>query len=719
MSFLNPALLGFLAAVAVPILIHFLNRRRFRQVTWAAMRFLQASLEKNRRRMELEDLLLLAVRCLVVGLLAFALARPALRSAMGLLPAGRAAAVVVLDRSASLGAGDGTGTRMDQARAAAVAAVDAFPPGSALAVLLTGDRVEAATLEPTQDFNLVRKTLRETTPSDLGTDHAVGVARAAEILADQTALRKEIVLVTDRQAWGWRRLPDIRSGLAESRRDARLRVVLVGDPLDDNLAVAELERSGGFAAAREPLRFHADLLNWGRTPAREVRATLHVNGGPAVDDAVIDVLAPGESRRLTFFGRLPGAGYQSVTVRLPGDRLSSDDERTLVVRTVDTVRVLVVDGDPESNAAFLLRHALQPVAPDLAAGYFLQPRVIAPGQLALTRLGDYDAILLSDVATLPSAAVEALARRVREGGALLCFVGPKTDPAFWNGEMLERAGLAPAAIGDRKGDPSAETASLVLQAGPYEHPVFSLWNEAGAGSLTRVGFRAAWELRPAAARTNATEELGEGRVMVRFADGTPAAVERGVGRGRVMLLASTAGTGWNDLAVRPAFVPLLHRSLAALAEAQEARLNLRTGARATVSLPVEQAGRDVVIVPPGEVGRRLTRSVRPSGTGAVLEFEETDRGGLYQVLPVSGSQPVAAFATQPDRQESDLTELTPEGRAEIGQVAQVIDWVPGMDLRAAFDRERVGVELWLPLVVAVLLLGILEVWMAQAFSRSK
>ncbi|MBL9127294.1 MAG: BatA domain-containing protein, partial [Verrucomicrobiales bacterium] len=50
MSFLNPALLAFGAAIAVPILIHLLNRRRFRTVTWAAMKFLRASIEKNRRR---------------------------------------------------------------------------------------------------------------------------------------------------------------------------------------------------------------------------------------------------------------------------------------------------------------------------------------------------------------------------------------------------------------------------------------------------------------------------------------------------------------------------------------------------------------------------------------------------------------------------------------------------------------------------------------------
>ncbi|MBI1842801.1 MAG: BatA domain-containing protein, partial [Verrucomicrobia bacterium] len=76
MSFLNPIMLAGLSAIAIPILIHLLNRRKFQKVVWAAMRFLQLSVEKNQRRMEIEDMILLVLRCLLVALIALALARP-------------------------------------------------------------------------------------------------------------------------------------------------------------------------------------------------------------------------------------------------------------------------------------------------------------------------------------------------------------------------------------------------------------------------------------------------------------------------------------------------------------------------------------------------------------------------------------------------------------------------------------------------------------------
>ena len=63
MSFLNPALLMGAAALAIPIIVHLLNRRRFKRVKWAAMRFLEVSLERNQRRMKVEDWILLLFYC--------------------------------------------------------------------------------------------------------------------------------------------------------------------------------------------------------------------------------------------------------------------------------------------------------------------------------------------------------------------------------------------------------------------------------------------------------------------------------------------------------------------------------------------------------------------------------------------------------------------------------------------------------------------------------
>ena len=80
MTFLNWTMLLALTAVSIPIIIHLLNRQRATLIDWGAMRFLIDSLASRRRRILLEEIILMALRCLLVMLLVLALARPFLPS---------------------------------------------------------------------------------------------------------------------------------------------------------------------------------------------------------------------------------------------------------------------------------------------------------------------------------------------------------------------------------------------------------------------------------------------------------------------------------------------------------------------------------------------------------------------------------------------------------------------------------------------------------------
>src|SRR5918998_367663 len=106
MAFLSPILLSGLVLASVPIIIHLLNRRRFRLVDWAPMKYLKLTLKTNRRRMRIEQFILLAVRTLAVIVLILAVARPVM-SATGLGSwlgsRGRAARLIVIDDSLSMG----------------------------------------------------------------------------------------------------------------------------------------------------------------------------------------------------------------------------------------------------------------------------------------------------------------------------------------------------------------------------------------------------------------------------------------------------------------------------------------------------------------------------------------------------------------------------------------------------------------------------------------
>jgi hypothetical protein len=239
MSFLNPIMLAGLAAVAVPIIIHLLNRRKFRKVVWAAMRFLQNAVEQNQRRLRIEDMILLALRCLLLALLALALARPAILSnATGMFGQSKVTGVIILDNSLSMGMSDGTSTRFEKARRAAEGALDSMPMGSATAVLFANDIVQGAIPEPTFDLNLVRKALREAPLTDRSTDVFPALQKAITTLKDRLAIRREIYLITDGEASGWRQLTEIQRLLERSRSEIKTHIILVNEHEEKNLGSA-------------------------------------------------------------------------------------------------------------------------------------------------------------------------------------------------------------------------------------------------------------------------------------------------------------------------------------------------------------------------------------------------------------------------------------------------------------------------------------------------
>jgi hypothetical protein len=84
-------------AVVIPIIIHLLFRQRRKPIEWAAMRFLIEAYRKHRKRLRLEQLLLLAVRCLIPLVLGFALARPLLQGALAPSIGGQRAVYLIID----------------------------------------------------------------------------------------------------------------------------------------------------------------------------------------------------------------------------------------------------------------------------------------------------------------------------------------------------------------------------------------------------------------------------------------------------------------------------------------------------------------------------------------------------------------------------------------------------------------------------------------------
>ena len=687
------------------------------------MQFLAPVVQRNQRRLNLEDILLLLLRCLLLALLALALARPAWRRAGTAFFGGKGAetAIIAIDNSYSMSANDGVTSRFDMAKKAAEQIIDTLPAGSSAGVLFCSDVVRAAIPEPSFDLNLARKAIRDGTLSDHATDNAPAFRDSLDILKRHAAPRKSIYLVTDIQATGWKRLADIRAMLDTAKLEVKSRIVIVGEQEDRNLGVSNLRMAGALAPVNQPVRFEVEVTNFGRDDAKDVQVSLLIDGEPPCDDAAIDVIPAGSAKTVSLFARFREPGSHVLTAKIAGDHLPADDRRTIVVRALKEIHVLLVDGEPgaepRESETFFLSHALTPVPPSEKESYFLKTTTIAPSELETAKLGDYDAVVLANVAKCSDAALGSMDRYLRRGGGLIIFPGGKINVDFYNEKMGGESGFLPAIIGPPHGDEAEQEKFFTLQEKGYEHPIVSPWKDPAAGTLATAHFYRAFTLKPGKA---ASKDGGEPQIVLSYADGTPAVMERTWGFGRVILFSSSAGTKWNDLPVRPVFVPLIYRALGSILNRGDERLNVRVGAPFEYVCDADLIGKDAAITKPGATKEAAVMSRVKSENGLpILRFDETDVAGIYEMLLGGDTPQTVKFATQSDPRESSLELLRPADLDSLAPAASAIRWNANMNFAETLEKERTGNEFWFAFMLCALALACAETVLADRFSYAK
>ncbi len=715
MTFLAPTVLAGLGVVAAPIAIHLLNKRRVTVVRWGATRFLLASLKTNQRRLRIEDLILLLLRCLLIALLALAFARPVLNpgGASSSAAYGPAIQVLLLDQSASMQQSNGFETRFEQAKASARQELERLAAGSQAALFLVTNRVNQIIARPTAPLTLVRHALDLAEPTDRTADLPAAIKTAIETLRTTAGAKKEVVVFTDNQLSAWTGLDDVKTAL-RSAPDVQLRVISAVDHGEDNLAITTLKPASNMLAAGQPVGCVVEVSNFGSTPATATHITLTADDGPPIDETVIDRIESGKSRAVQLNARFDKPGFYTLTAAIGSDRLPADNKRSLGIRVIDHLFTTIVEGDPEAappdRVGFFLANALVPISPSRRASYYLKTEMVAPAALASADLTRNNIVFLCDVGRLDPAATKNLQSYVREGGALVIFPGPQVRPAAYNDDPILRE-LLPAKLGEVR-DPGATSQFASWQADHYPHSITALWNDGKNGNLGSVRATKYFPLT----LIQPSDKSEAARAVVNYRDGTPAIAEKNYGKGHVVLFSSTATTQWNNLPIHPDFVPLLQRLVAFVApDEQPGQLNLLPGAAFQARVAADLVGREVTVLAPTGKGKpRPAGRVELVNQEAVVRYREMEKAGAYRFFAAGSDRAIAACAVQIDPAESNLRAIPAEQLSGLTNKSAAPD-------NSAQPAPNAGVrrELWAWLVLAAALVALAEMVLAHKFSFAK
>lgn len=682
MWFLAPALLAGFVAIAIPIVVHLVQRERKRVVEFPSLMFLRKIPYQSVRRRAIRHWPLLLLRCLAFALIVLAFARPLARGARletGAAGGGRER-VILLDRSYSMGYGD----RWDRAREEARRAVQALGPDDRATIVFFATDVEIG-LKSTPERGGLLAAIDRATPGAGATRYGPALRAAAGLLESSALPRREIVLISDFQRAGWDRSQDVRLPAGVT-----LTPVPVGEPDSPNAAIVGLTTERDATGGGERATVSARLANRGATRIADREIALEVDGHRL--DARRVSIEPRASAAVTFAPFPLASGPARVTVRLAPDALARDDVFHAIVAAGGRVPVLILESpNPAPDASLYLARAL---AVGGAPGFSAQ--VVSVDRVTAADITAAAIVVLNDTRPPSGAVGRALDASVRRGAGLLVALG---DRSAWPAEGLD---LLPGAIGapaDRSG-----TRGGTLGFVDYSHPVFEIFSAPRSGDLT-------------AARVFRYRQLDvPDGVLARFDDGAVALAERRVEQGTVLVWTSTFDSYWNDLALKPVFVPLVHQAMKHLARYVEARPWYTVGevldpAASGVSGAAAAQGRaaDLVALTPGGKRETLAR-----GDGRrVLPLDEQ---GFYDIRTSARASAPAVVAVNVDAAESDLTPLDP---AElVSAVTRRADAAPPAAARELTVEEQERRQaLWWYLLAGGLLLLVGELAIANRLPR--
>ncbi len=750
----NGALLWGTLLVASPIIIHLLSRRKFRILDWAAMEFLLEAERRNRRRIQLEHLILLLLRCLAIILLACLVARLFLQRtglAARAIEAARVERIVLLDDSASMAVRLGARTVFDEAKSGLAEFVRLTArdhPGDTFTLILTsrpGQPVLSGQYLTRDKADAVVRTIEALEATDQSAAFDTALAALEPLLASPRGnLNRALTIITDLRRRDW--IPEnagaplvgaptgagtspaptkdapakdgptvILKRLAE--RVDSLAVVNVGGPKTPNLAVAEIALREKALIANVPAQFEVVVANWGDSAAANVPVTLTAADSPP-QRAVLESVEAGATAAVPFTLTFKDTGPAAIRVELPADPLPRDNARFMAARVRPGIPVLLVDGEPSSEPGqaetFYLERSLAPPGHTLSGNAVEDVSENQFEELALDR---FQVIVLANLYRVTDGRRKALEDWVSAGGGLIIFLGDQVDPAGYNEKLwADGKGLLPLSLTAVAGD-EAQRRWATLSETSIHHPILRIFEGTQNPFLRRVKFFRWWQ---GAIRK---EDLAAGRVQVLASytdpDSSPAIAERKFGNGRVIVVTSSADAEWSSWPSDPSYlVTMLEMARYATRPAPD---SASQPAGAPIRLDIDPAvhSTQAVVEPPEGAAAPALAVPSDDGQKLQLRYNDTARSGLYHVRLKrhDGTTDTELFAANVEATEGDLQPA--DTRVLRRQVAgSKVVFLEGREYLAQGDSGAKS-ELWRGLLLAMIATLCVEQTLGWWFGRRR
>lgn len=705
--FLSQAFLFALPLAAIPIALHFFDRRRKVVIEWGAMQFLQEAAARRTSARRLQQWLLLLLRVLLIAALVAALAQPLLPGHW-LGATQRRETILVIDNSLSTMRNSADASLFDGMIKQAQVTLDEIPSGDAVRIMLASPypvwvnpasvrvdigsrpelREQIGALRPTQGSSDLLSALLKAVQSDL---------------EDKTLNERRVILMTDGQGTDWKTSDEagwkqFRGVLANTHVPTLIDIVEpnASDVTTDNIAVGGVRSSRAVVGINQTFTVTAQVQNLALDTSEPADLVWSVAGDPH-EDTLVPTLEAGAIYDASWHCSFDRAGVYTVSCAISADDdLQADNDASVVVEVVDRIPVLLIEGSTGfaeiQQDAWLVQAALGRIEGQDAQGWqaVFAPRTIPPRRLETIDLDQFRAVVIPNLTDLSREAVDRLSEFVFDGGGLWIALGPRTEISEFNRLLFNQGdGLSPVGLDrivDEPGGPQGTTINPFVK----QHPATLVLTDDDKLDTGEVRVSRRMRFQMPGADTGVS-------VLLDLTTGDPLVVENAFGAGRVIVQGVPLRMQWSKLAMSQAFVVMVRDWLRYLSAPGATRHNLEPGDPISVVVNNTRFADATLTTPAGE---DITLTGEPIDDGVEFRTSRTILPGTYSLeFGLSGDG--IPFHVARDANESNLTQLTATDRRFLAETAGLGPDAEETDQTGSAQSEPVW-PLLLMLLIAML-----------------
>ena len=614
MQFLYPGFLFALLTLAIPVVVHLFNFRRYKKVIFSNVQFLKEVQEQQASRRNLKERLILAARILALLFLVLAFARPYIPGKDEVNIGKQQSVSVFIDNSYSMQTLNREGTLLDEAKQKAKQIATAYS---------INDRFQLLT----QDFEGKHQRLLNRDEFSDAVD-AVKISAQSRDINQITARQQSLLRMQAGEAKHSYIISDFQKNIAGKLVKDTVPVNLVqlkANPLA-NVAVDSVWLLNATHRPGESEKLVFRLRNYADKAAEKIPLKLMINGVQKAIGSFTVNARSSQTDTLTFSGLQ--AGWQRGEISLQDNPITFDNNFYFTFNVNKQLPILLIDGSVPNKYLSAV----------FAADAFFATKRVQDGNVDYAGLSTYPLVILSDIKSVSAGLAQQLKTFVTKGGTLMVFPSAEADLSSYRA-LLQPMG---AAYPDKLVTEATKVSAINLQS-----PVFKNTFEALPQNPDLPLVKKYYDLSQPARQSS---------YLMRLQTGRPAWEGYNSGRGKVYLSAVPLDESFSNLPVHALFVPVMFR--VALLSGHDQPLFYTLGNNEGVeTIPLQSSDKQLLKLVKGT--QTIIPDVKQQEGSTILYLPgQLNETGIYDLKKQDSTAAVLAF--NDNRSESDLSYLTAE-----------------------------------------------------------